>query len=233
MNPRPLLLRTLDGWCNHHALHAHPGFDTRDDRLRRLRNQAWNVGFLIVQCLALAAYAGPSHRGVLALALAIGVYGWVDLSLCTVRKAFLLHLERLSGGPVASADRIGSAWMMFLSLTVAYANLYAFCHLVLSPAPFNLPLGPVAALALSASTITTVGYGVYAPVGLLPVVLALMEAMTGIALVSCVIAGAIGAALGAPAADGAPAPATVAAWRPWPSLLILAGAMAVGGWMLP
>ena len=190
--------RLAERWSSRWAIHALPHFDVSDPIVRQRRNSAWNWGFLLVQAIALAAHAS-SALGACgeikltgAIAFAVAAYGWLDLSLCLIRKTFLLHLKMPSAG--GTTDRIGSAWLMFISLTLVYANLYVV--LAVLGGEFKNPLdGPIAALALSASTITTVGYGHYSPTGGVPVVLAFLQALSGLALVSCIIAAAISSAL--------------------------------------
>jgi hypothetical protein len=193
--------RLADAWATRWALHSLPAFESPDPAVRQRRNVVWNWGYLAVQVLGLATYlvTGTSECGQVtalqATAFALAVYGWLDLSLCVVRKTFLLHLRTTSDS--AKSELIGSAWLMLVSLTVIYANLY-FMLSMLGGKYVNGLDAPWAALALSASTITTVGYGYYSPVGSVPVALAYLQALSGIALVSCVIAAAVSSALGVP-----------------------------------
>ena len=197
-------------WSSRWAIHALPSFAVPNPIVRKRRNAAWNWGFLLAQAIALTAHAtdrpgacGPSAL-VGAGAFAIAVYGWIDLSLCLIRKTFLLHLRAASTSD--ASDRIGSAWLMFVSLTLVYANLY-FVVGQFGGEFKNALDSPVAALALSASTMTTVGYGYYSPISGVPVVLTFFQALSGLALVSCIIAAAVATALSpaTPRVEGAPA----------------------------
>ncbi|MFM0350675.1 ion channel [Paraburkholderia sp. RL17-347-BIC-D] len=192
--------RIAQGWASEGALHSLPAFDNPQIIVRERRNAIWNWGFLFVQAGALSAHAfcwqqSRGHPSLFAaLAFAVAVYGWIDLSLCIVRKSMLSHLLSKNQSQASIADGIGSAWLMFVSLTVIYANLY-FVVGQLGAEFKNALTGPAAALALSASTMTTVGYGFYSPVSFVAVVLSLLQAMSGLALVSCVIAAAVSSAL--------------------------------------
>ena len=215
-----------EGWANRWALHALPFFDSApDEATRNRRNALWNAGYLAVQALALASYAWTRHderlRAVSVLAFGLGFYGWLDLTLCILRKALLLKPTLTGASASDHAGRLTSTWLLFVSLAVVYAN--GFCALGLrfrdqfAGAGMD---GPAAAFALSAATITTVGSGASSPVGAAAAALAFMEALSGLALLACVVAGMIARALSRPEYDEISAyMAPISPVRPYPRLV--------------
>ncbi len=186
-----------DGWANKWAIHSLEAFNTVDPIRRARINTFWNWGFLFLQVVALLSYEVIKLNGStinklsFGLSFSIAVYGWMDISLCVIRKSFLLHFLRKDLAQANVENRVGSAWLMFVSLTVIYANLFFVIG-----KQFEHPIKSAAdAFAFSASTITTVGYGYYSPINTLSIVLAYIESISGLALVSCVIASAVAKAL--------------------------------------
>jgi hypothetical protein len=123
------LMSLSDAWARTGALHSLPAFNHENPTVRMRNNSLWNWGFLTAQILALVAHAfaweHAAGRAPLfaAFAFAIGVYGWFDLSLCVVRKSLLSHLRHAGDAELSVVDRIGSAWLMFVSLSVIYATV--------------------------------------------------------------------------------------------------------------
>jgi Ion channel len=234
------VMQLAESWSRRWALHSLPAFDASAPNALR-NNHLWNWCFLAVQVIALGmlAYSSQEDCGRLiiprALSSGVAVYGWIDLSLCIARKTFLLHL-RLPGG--SDESNIGSAWLMFTSLTVVYANLYIMASLAGVEFLGDIN-GAAAAIALSMSTMTTVGYGHYAPVGGIAVTLCFLQAVSGLALISCIVAAAVSNALGQPRHQEQPSTPTISkadtrrAWVPWTVLAFIMFPTAVAMMLLP
>lgn len=183
-------LLILDVWRSFASPMQHPALTTKSSNSRNRRDGLY-LASVVFSVFVFILVSHLNHTFLSFLLIGIALYRVTDILLALARIAVVGAFGAIPAYQLSRAKVMRNTLavlMNYFELVFWYGAVYFFLA-IHHPNDFFSPgsITPALALILSFTTLTTIGYGNIAPQGFTAALLCLMQALTAIVTLSCVI----------------------------------------------